>query len=366
MYVSLKDVAARAGVSFQTASKVLNGRTGVVSEESRLRIEAAAQDLGYVPNALARGLVRQSTYTVGVLAEDFSDVSLSRFVVAAQLEAERQGHAAIIASIRPGVDPRESLRILLEHRVNGLLVIAPSLEEDPRLGEALSKAPPAVSLNHVPGGGVPLVGSDHRATGVLAAAHLLALGHRLLATITGPRSRRVTRSRLQGFRATVREAGQRLPLRRVVEADWTPAGGHDATHRLLDADPAVTAIFVQTDLMALGAVRALSERGVRVPDDCSVVGCDDHPTAAFLTPPLTTVRLPFEETGARAAALLLHLIREQAVPPLELLPVELVVRASTCPPPGASARSGTRVTSVAAHPSRRNRLAAAAVQEGGT
>lgn len=356
LYVSLKDVAAQAGVSFQTASKVLNGCAGTVSEPTRQRIRSAALELGYVPNALARGLVRRSSYTIGVLADDFSDPALSRFVAAAQQEAQRQGHAALISVVQPFTDPRAALRTLLEHRVNGVLIIAPSLENDPRLGEALARDLPAVSLNHVPGGGVPVVGSDHRATGGLAARHLLSLGHRHLATITGPRSRRVTRSRLQGFRLALQEADVPLPPERVVEADWTAPGGHAALHRLLDGTRDVTGLFVQSDVMALGAMRALAERGLRVPDDCSVVGCDDLPVAEYVTPPLTTVRLPFEETGVRAAARLLGLIRMEAGAHRQLLPVELVVRCSTGPPTKAVMRRGA---------ARRSRPAAATMIGGG-
>lgn len=331
MYVSLKDVAERAGVSFQTASKVLNGNSSVVSATTRERIEQAARDLGYVPNALARGLVRRDSLTVGILADDFSDVALSRFVVAAQATIESQGHAALVATTTRGSDG--PLRRLQEYRVNGVLVVAPSVEEDHGVGEYLRGPIPAVTLNHIPGGGVPAVGSDHRRTGVLAAEHLLALGHRTIGTITGPTERRVVVSRLQGFRETLRDAEVDLPDHRVCATEWDARSAAEATHRLLDADPQVTAIFAHNDTMAFGVLAALRVRGVSVPESCSVVGCDDQPLAEFAAPPLTTVRVPFEETGARAAELLLARIRGEDTPPRALLPVRLVVRASTAPPP---------------------------------
>jgi LacI family transcriptional regulator len=329
MYVSLRDVAARSGVSFQTASKVLNGRAGVVSAQTRERILAAADELGYVPNALARGLVRRSSVTVGVLADDFADLAVSQFVLAAQRAVAARGHAALIASVHAGTNAEQAVRKLLEHRVDGILVVAPSLEEDPVLGGTLRGALPAVSINHIHGGGVPVVGSDHGATGDLAGRHLLALGHRRIGTVTGPRHRRVVQSRMRGFRSALQDAGQRLAPRRVIEADWTHAGGSRALHRLLTAEPDLTAVFVHSDVMAVGVLNALHQRGVRVPDDCSVIGCDDLSFAAYLVPALTTVRVPFHQTGERAATLLLDRIRGQSVPPRELLPVELVVRAST-------------------------------------
>jgi LacI family transcriptional regulator len=332
VYVSLKDVAAHSGVSFQTASKVLTGQSGVVSARTRERILAAAHELGYVPNALARGLVRQSSVTVGVLADDFADMAISQFVVAAQRALAGQGHATVVASVLADPGARLAVRKLLEHRVDGILVAAPSLEESEHFGEALRRSLPAVSINHIAGGGVPVVGSDHAATGTLAAEHLLSLGHRRIGTVTGPRTRRVVQSRTRGFRAALQNAGQRLPPWRTAEADWTHAGGYDAVHRLLAADPDITAVFVQNDVMAIGALKALHEHGLRVPDDCSLVSCDDLSFAAYLVPAITTVRVPFRETGERAAIRLLDAIRGRPISRRELLPVQLMVRGSTAPP----------------------------------
>jgi LacI family transcriptional regulator len=332
-YASIKDVAALAGVSFQTASKVLNGQTGAASAATNDRILSAASDLGYVPNALARGLVHQTSPTIGILSDDFSDVAIARFVTGAQRAVDREGLAALVVSTPPGGDHSLPLRWLHEHRVQGVLLIAPSLESDPRLAAALRDLVPMVSLSHVAGARMPVVGSDHHETGVLVADHLIGLGHRRLGTITGSRDRQVTLRRLEGFRATLRTGGVRLGPSGIVESDWSSAGARVATHRLLDADPAITAIFAQSDLMALGVLRALAQRGVSVPDDCSVVGCDDLAMAEFTSPPLTTVRVPFEETAALAADLLLRSVRGEQVSPRELVPVAFVERSSTARPP---------------------------------
>jgi LacI family transcriptional regulator len=342
VYVSLKDVAAQAGVSFQTASKVLNGHPGVVSDRTRGRILKVAKDIGYVPNALARGLVRQTSLTVGVLIDDVTDPALSQFIHAAERTASAQGHAVLIVAVEPGMDPALAVRKMQEHRVGGILVIAPSLEEDPRLGTALRGPLPAVSVNHVEGGEIPLVGSDHGATGALAAEHLLALGHRRFATVTGPRGRRVVGSRHRGFRNTLHEAGHRLSPRLVAEADWTLAGAFAAANRLLEVEPGFTALFVHNDVMAIGVLHALQRHGLRVPDDCSIVSCDDLDLAPFLAPPLTTVHVPFQETGERAAMVLLHLIRGETVPSRVFLPTRLVVRDSTSAPPDDLRPSGLR------------------------
>ena len=354
MYASLKDVAARAGVSFQTTSKVLNGDHSVVATGTLERILAAADEVGYVPNALARGLVRQASSTIGVLVDDVADPALSQLVRAAERAAAAQRHAAFIGAAGHGGDPTPAIRTMQEHRVGGILVVAPSLESDPRLGAALRGRLPAVSVNHVHGGGLPVVTSDHSTTGELAAQHLVGLGHREIATVTGPRARRVVRSRHQAFRNCLREAGAPLPARCVAEADWTPAGAYAAAERLLNAGPSVGAIFVHSDVMTLGVLRALRDRGIRVPDDCSVVSCDDVYLAPFASPPLTTIHVPFEQTGERAVGLLLQRMRGETIPEHEFLPTHLVVRSSTAaparePPRSNAGRSGRSLAAASAH-----------------
>lgn len=353
MYVSLKDVAARAGVSFQTASKVLNGQKGVVAERTQERILAAAAELGYVPNAVARSLVTKSTYAIGIVADDLSDWVLAQFVVAAEREARRRGHVVLIvmahssaaghgSSTTTKEKPESYVRLLLERRVDGIITAAPSLEHDRAVARLLRNRVPAVSMHHVPGGGVPVVGSDHARTGQLATEHLIQLGHRRIGTITGPMRRRVVASRLRGYRAALEAAGIPVDESLVVEAGWDAQAGYDATCTLLERAPDVTAIFAQNDLLAIGVLSALDHLGRRVPQDCSVVGCDDLPQSAHLRPPLTSVHVPFYETGERAVALLLERIQSAsrnslqenlAEPPQRsvrtLLPVHLVERQST-------------------------------------
>ncbi|GAA1710715.1 LacI family DNA-binding transcriptional regulator [Fodinicola feengrottensis] len=335
MYASLKDVAAHAGVSFQTVSKVLKGAPVAVSDATRQRILAAAEELGYVPNAVARGLLGRSTYSIGIVADDLDDWALAQFVVGAEQEARGNGHAVIIGTAL-GEDGPGFVRKLLERRVDGILSAAPRMEKNAEIGVLLRGQVPAVSIHHVPGGGVPVVGSSHGGTGRMVANHLVELGRHNVAMVAGPAQRRVVTSRSRGFRAGLADRDVRLRADHVVEAAWTAEGGFGATLELLERDRTISAVFAHNDLIALGVLSALHQRGVRVPDDCAVVGCDDMPFAAYVTPSLTTVRIPMRETGRRAMTLLLDRIRGEQVHGSVLLPVELLVRGSTVGSAGES------------------------------
>ena len=203
------------------------------------------------------------------------------------------------------------------------------MEHDDRIGELLRGPVPAVSIHRIPGGGVPLVGSDHVETALLATRHLLNLGHRRIATITGAEDRQVTSMRLKGYERALEEAGVTYESSLVESGNWEADGAFDATLRLLDRAPGITAFYAQNDTMALGVLSALHEQGIGVPDDCAVVGCDDIPMAAHAIPPLTTVHVPFYETGETAVRLLLEVIAGRMDRPKRvLLPVRLVRRSS--------------------------------------
>jgi LacI family transcriptional regulator len=281
-YASLKDVARRAGVSFQTVSKVLNGG-GTVAPATLERIHRAAEEVGYVPNALARGLVTRDTRTIGIVAADPSDHGLGRFVLGAEVEARRRGWATVVANVDAfGSDVTRCVEVLSERRVDGILMAAPQAESDPALGERLRDRLPVVGLHHIDGLRVPLVGSDHVQTGRLAVGHLVDHGHRAIGVVAGPLQRSVTGSRMAGYVRALRDAGLRRGDDTVEEGDWTTPGGYRATLRLLARAPS-----------------------------------------------LTSIRIPFDETGHTAMALLINVIGGEAPPTSStLLPVELVARAS--------------------------------------
>ncbi|MDP9365478.1 MAG: LacI family transcriptional regulator [Chloroflexota bacterium] len=328
---SLKDVAARAGVSFQTAGKALNG-TGRVSAETRERILAAAAEIGYVPAALARDLLNRSTRTIGVVATDFSNAALAQHVVGIEREARRHGLLTIIGSVAAaGPDVEQYVRALIERRVDGIVTLAPVVEDNPRVGELLRGRVPTVSTHTVAGGGIPVVTPDNVQSAYLPTRHLASLGHRRIGTVTGPRDRRVAHARVHGYRQALADAGLPFDPEAVEEGDWDAiGGGWEAAHRLLDRRPDLTALYVHNDAMAIGVLGALRDRGRRVPDDCAVVGCDDLPIAAWTSPPLTTVRLPFVEAGETAVRMLLAEMAEPSADARPVtLPVQMVYRASS-------------------------------------
>lgn len=329
-YVSIKEVAALAGVSFQTVSKVLNGGNVRVSAETAARIVAAAESLGYRPNTIAQSLVRQTTGTIGLIASGATDVAISQFIVAVERAARGRGYAVLVGNLTAtGEDGPDVARMLIERRVDGVIAAAPQVEEDDEVADLLRAYVPSVSLHHVPGGRVPVVGSNQGESGRLATEHLIGHGHRLVGTVTGPFGRRVVRSRLRAYRTALRAADLEPDEDLVVEADWSPGGAAAATQALLERVPETTAIFVHNDAMAIGVLGALARSGRRVPSDIAVVSCDDMPFAEYLTPPLSTVRVPLAESGERAVELLAESIAGRSVPaePV-LLPVELVVRDS--------------------------------------
>ena len=329
-HVSVKDVAARSGVSFQTTSKVLNGG-GSVSGPTRARILQAASDLGYVPNLQARSLVMQRTQTVGVITSDFSDRNLSRILAGAEQEARRQGFSVFVSSIEPeGSGTEYALPAMMERRVDGILLAAPRMAEEGALEHVLDRALPTVSVHPVPGGGVTTVGSDDEHIGLIATRHLLEIGRRVIGSLTGPPGHKTSEARLRGYRTALEEAEVPFDVELVEDGGWDIAGGRAATHRLVGRRPDLTGLFAHNDLMAIGALLALREAGRQVPDDCAVVGCDDIDIAPYTTPPLTTVHVPYYETGAEAMRLMLAMVSDGATGERNVvLPAHLIVRGSS-------------------------------------
>ncbi|MGN9840383.1 LacI family DNA-binding transcriptional regulator [Nonomuraea sp. H19] len=325
------DVARHAGVSQKTVSRVLNGEP-YVSAEVRERVLAAARELGYRRNTAARALNLGRFHRIGVASLGTPLYGPASLLVALERRARDIGYALSVVHTLEG-EPGgivKAVESLLEQGVDGIVLSEPIDE-----GQALriDTDVPVLSFGEFPGLNGPhvvITGESGVAAGRVATEHLLGLGHATVWHLAGPSRWWAARDRARGWRQALAAAG--VPEPPPLEGDWSPASGY-AAGRILAADPEVTAVFVANDDMAIGVLRALAEAGRAVPAQVSVVGVDDIPSAAYLSPPLTTIRQDFAATAAHGLALLIDRIERGAGPAThDDLPAHLVVRRSTAPP----------------------------------
>ena len=327
------DVAARAGVSRTTVSFVLNSRANAgISAETRERVLRAAADLGYHVHGAARALAGGHSMTIGLVLLQTQDQVASDALLAETLrgiteEARSDGYRVLVEPVEPG--GRGYGDILRSRRVDGLIVSGPRIDGG-ELSGIVRDGFPVVLQGALPGLAVPSVDIDNRTGAAAAVGHLLGLGHERIGHITNaPLDYTAAADRLEGYRDALRASGIAVSDTLVAEGAFDAASGHAAMLRLLQQAPDVTAVFVGSDVVAFGALRALREAGRRVPDDVSVVGFDDAPLARYVDPPLTTMHLPARALGAAAGRALIDRLAGRPVIDRTLLPTELVVREST-------------------------------------
>jgi LacI family transcriptional regulator, galactose operon repressor len=336
------DVADLAGVSRTTVSFVLNDRSDVkIPEETRRRVLDAAEQLGYHAHAPARQLAGGRSHVIALVLRQSPEQIASDAVLAETLRglasaARSGGFRVMVEPLAPdGVDATYAALLRAQH-ADGLVISGPRVD-DPDLLELVRDGFPIVLQGTLPDVDVTSIDVDNVAGARGAVEHLISLGHRRIACITNaPLVYTAAQERLTGYREALRAAGVRDAEELIGEAAFDAASGHAAMAALL-ARTTFDAVFVASDVVALGAIGALREAGLRVPGDVSVVGFDDIPLAAYFDPPLTTVRLPAFELGQAAGRALLDRIADRAVPVRTLLPTELIVRASTAPSSKASA-----------------------------
>ncbi len=328
---TLADVARLAGVSAMTVSRVLNNR-GNVSASTRIRVQRAMDQVRYRPNAMARSLALGRSQTLGVVTFDSAQYGPGSAVLGIERAARERGYGVTITVIeRPDHDALRSAVLSLDDRmVDGMVVIAPFAAMAGALRD-LGRGTPIVAAEAGHQGEVPIVGIDQGLGARLATRHLLEFGHRTVHHISGPADWIESRLRSDGWRAELGDRGVTAPP--ALDGDWTAQSGYEAGMRLAD-DGSVTAVFVANDQMALGLLHALHERGVRVPQDMSVVGFDDIPESAYFLPSLSTVRQDFARLGAVAVELLDRLVTDDDFVADDRLLIEpsLVVRESARPP----------------------------------
>ncbi|MER5448406.1 LacI family DNA-binding transcriptional regulator [Streptomyces sp. NPDC002766] len=335
------DVARLAGVSQKTVSRVFNEEP-YVSAEVRRRVLEAAEQLGYRRNNAARALASGRTRSIGVITLGTALYGPASLLMGVERVVRDTGYALRVVNTMEG-DPAGlagAVDSLLDQGVDGIVISEPIDEQQGDDGAPLHIGVPVLVIGAPPppltAPAVLTAGAGADLMARAATEHLLALGHVTVHHLAGPQRWYAARDRLEGWRTALTAHGRDLP--EPVEGDWSAASGY-AAGREFARDPGVTAVFSANDDMAIGLIRALREAGRRVPEDVSVAGFDDIPVAAYVTPPLTTVRQPFDAVAQEGLKRLVHAIENPEADPLSSdgPPIDLIVRESTAPPNGGSA-----------------------------
>ncbi|MEV1006021.1 LacI family DNA-binding transcriptional regulator [Streptomyces sp. NPDC049881] len=329
--VTITAIAREAGVSVPTVSRVVNGRSDV-APETRAKVEELLRQYGYRRRAHAPG---DRAALLDLVFNDLDSPWAVEIIRGVEEVAHDAGVGTVVSAIHDRAGAAQQWMTNLRARASdGVIMVTSVLEpglhkELHRLGVPLVVVDPAGS----PALDAPTVGATNWAGGLAATEHLLGLGHRRIGFIAGPPRLLCSRARLDGYRAALESAGVPVDERLTVPGDFYHESGFHGCGRLMDLDEPPTAVFAASDQMAMGAIEALRQRGLRVPQDVSVVGFDDLPEMRWSAPPLTTVRQPLAEMGKVAARTVLRQARGEELdsPRLELA-TELVVRASTAPP----------------------------------
>lgn len=331
--VTMADVARQAGVSLMTVSRVLNNKDDV-SAETRQHVQATIKQLGYRPSDVARGLVTRRTGVIGVVVPDVSNPYFSEVVRGAEHVAYAKNYSVLLGNTEEDVERELAVLQSLEEKcVDGVMLCSSRLAED-ELEEAISRHSAAVLVNRrlefADGpGGVGVVTLDDVAGGQMATQHLLNAGHRGIGFLAGPPTSHSGQGRMAGYRMALTAADVLPPSGWIRHCAPTVESGRERAHELLAASPELTALFCFNDLVAIGALQACAELGFAVPDRIAIIGFDDIPLAALVTPSLTTCRISRYELGARAMTLLLDRIGGCIEECQEIiLPTDLVVRHS--------------------------------------
>jgi LacI family transcriptional regulator len=326
--VTIKDVAREAGVSVATVSRVWN-EADFVSPETRQRVAEVAARLGYSPHGAARSLITRTTHALGVLLPDLYGEFFSEIIRGIDHTAQAAGYHILVSSSHDSKDEIDAALRSMRGRVDGLIIMSPDLDAQQTL-HSLQGSFPVVLLN----GGAETTAFDSITIENHAGAremvlHLIARGHRRIAMIGGPQRNYDAAERLRGYQSALEESGIAADASMLMQGDFSELSGHRAVHELLTLGQRPTAIFAANDSMAIGALSALRENGLRVPDDMAVAGFDDIPLARYMNPPLSTVHVDISQLGERAAALLLVSLQKGNRSHEQLrLPTTLVIRAS--------------------------------------
>jgi len=330
MPLTLEDIAKHAGVSRATVSRVINGDANV-KEQTRVRVTEVIQKNNFQPNIAARSLAAGRTNVIGLIipagvSAIFSDPYFPLLIQGVSSACNIRDYSVMLWLAEPEFERRMMRQILHSGLLDGV-VVASMLIEDPIVQALHDSNKPFMLIGRHPSLDVNYLDVDNTNGAREATLHLLRLGHKRIATITGPQNMIAGHDRFQGYLRALEERGLAFHPELVAESDFSEPGGYAATRRLLPHHP--TAIFAASDMMAEGAMRALRDAGLRIPEDVAVVGYDDMPNASRVTPTLTTIRQPTIHMGIQAVNVLIDIIQNPvSYKRHTVLPVELVIRES--------------------------------------
>ncbi len=330
---TIYDVASKAGVSIATVSKVING-TGRISEKTRKHVLNVMEELKYQPSMVASALSGKNTYTIGLTLPDLANPYFAEIARAVEDRGRELGFHVLICSTDNDPEKEDKyFSVLMQKRVDGI-VIASRTKKDTYLKSMVKDHIPLTMIaREMPSFAVPAVMVDDYLGGYQAGSHLTAQGHRRIAVMAEDLNDTSSRERMRGCKQAMLDEGLTQECGLEAVGGFTVESGKAAMHELLGSEEPPTAVFACNDILAIGAIQAARERGMRVPEDLSVVGFDNTILASIIDPPLTTVAQPIQEIGKQAVDLLLQEIRGEQVPRqrVVLMP-DLVVRGSTAPP----------------------------------
>ena len=308
MHVTLKDVARRVGVSAKTVSRVVNDQ-GEISNETRVRVQSAIQELGYRPNILARSLVNQRSNTIAIVAYGIEYFGPSRTILGIEQQANALGYSLFLnlVSNPEEADVAQILDDLVARRVDGIVWAVPEIGDNREwtLSTRLDNVPPIVFMSMAARPDVSIIAVDNRLGAHLATQHLIDQGRCHIGIITGPLSWWEARERLAGWTEAIVASGLKINELLIAEGNWSPSSGERAMEQLLAVAPTIDALFCCNDQMVLGALGVLHRAGLRVPEDIALAGFDNIPESEFFLPPLTTIHQQVIEIG-RVAMQELH------------------------------------------------------------
>ncbi len=325
---NIKDVARHARVSVATVSRVFNDST-LVSEVTRTRVRKVAARLNYWPNGAARSLITNRTHAIGVLLPDLFGEFFSEIIHGIDQAAGRAGFHLLVSSSHAHTEEIVAALRVMRGRIDGLIVMVPDADGPAAIRAAGIDFPLVLIDPGSDAGGVHSVSIANREGAEVMVRHLLQLGHRRIAMITGPARNTDAEQRREGYRSALRDAGADSSADLEIPGDFSEPSGYDAAARLIDLSPTPSAVFAANDYMAIGVLGGLSDAGIRVPQDMAVVGFDDIAMARYLNPPLTTMHVDAYHLGLRAAELIVT--ADVAAPRAiarEVLPATLVIRGS--------------------------------------